>query len=552
MGRGVANRGAQPALIAGALVLLMGASLALRIGTLDAGYWIDEGIAVGIASHDFADIPRVLAQDGNPPLYYLLLHGWMQIFGTTEAATRALSLLFALLAIPASFWAGAAVFDRRAGALAAAGAAGSPFLTYYAQETRMYSLVVLLSILASASFVLVFVRGDRRHLPLLGLWLALLLYTHTWGLFLAAAMALAWLTLWRRGDVEARDGARLGVVLALLYAPWLPSVISQAANTAAPWAERPSPLLLLGIPGGLFGHFAVPLLALAVFFALRRRPPLDKAVRVLAGIAVATAGLAWLCSQIQPAWATRYLAVLLGPTAARAGVRRLARRALDRAGALRRRGRVADDRPAADQEQRADRVREHRAVRSAPATSSWRRSPSRCRRCTATCPRASSTSRRWASSPTRARPTGARASSACAPARPRRELLPVLARREHGRRILIVTPVAGSKLSQAPWSRSVRIRTREWRAALANSPYVRRIGGISTLPVAQEHRPRGALRSPSSECGRAGGRRGRSAARPPSSGPSGAGAGRRTPPPRPRPRSGRRGPGPVRDRPVTA
>ena len=198
MGRGVAT---QPAVIAGALILLMGASLALRIGTLDAGYWIDEGIAVGIASHDLADIPRVLGQDGNPPLYYLLLHGWMQVFGTTEAATRALSLVFALLAIPVSFWAGAALFDRRAGALAAAGAAGSPFLTYYAQETRMYSLVVLLSILASASFVLAFVRGDRRQLPLLGAVAGLLLYTHTWGLFLTAAMAVAWLMLWREGEV---------------------------------------------------------------------------------------------------------------------------------------------------------------------------------------------------------------------------------------------------------------------------------------------------------------------------------------------------------------
>ena len=218
----------------------------------------------------------------------------MQVFGTTEAATRALSLVFALLAVPASFWAGAALFDRRAGALAAAGAAGSPFLTYYAQETRMYSLVVLLSILASASFVLAFVRGDRRQLPLLGLWLALLLYTHTWGLFLTAAMAVAWLMLWRRGEVAGRDGARLGAALALIYAPWLPTVVFQAANTAAPWAERPSPLLLLGIPGGLFGHIAVPLLALAVFFALRRRPPVDRAVRVLAGIAIATAGFAWL------------------------------------------------------------------------------------------------------------------------------------------------------------------------------------------------------------------------------------------------------------------
>src|SRR4051794_2181780 len=214
-----------------ALALLMAASLLLRTGALTTGYWIDEGIAVGIASHPLEDIPRIMGQDGNPPLYYLLLHLWMLGFGDGEAATRALSLVFALLAIPASLWAGSRVFDRRAGFVAAAGAAGAPFLTYYAQETRMYSLVVLLSVLASAAFALAFVRGERSQVAWLGLWLALLLYTHTWGLFLAASMAGAWVVLWRRGVVACADGAALAIVLAALYAPWLPSVISQAAHT---------------------------------------------------------------------------------------------------------------------------------------------------------------------------------------------------------------------------------------------------------------------------------------------------------------------------------
>ena len=476
--RGVAT---QPALIAGALLLLMGVSLALRIGTLDSGYWVDEGIAVGIASHDFADIPRILSQDGNPPLYYLLLHGWMQLFGTTEAATRALSLVFALLAVPASFWAGAAIFDRRAGALAAAGAAGSPFLTYYAQETRMYSLVVLLSILASASFALAFVRGDRRQIPLLGLWLALLLYTHTWGLFLTAAMAVAWLMLWRRGDVAGRDGARLGAALALIYAPWLPTVVFQAANTAAPWAERPSPLLLLGIPGGLFGHIAVPLLALAVFFALRRRPPVDRAVRVLAGIAIATAGFAWLVSQIQPAWANRYLAVLLGPlllalasvvsrgtrwtAVALAGVAvvwlmtgppptksNVRTVSADVAPSIRPGDLVVSTQP--EQVPALYRYLPHDAVYltpmglvSDPRQTDWRDGLKRLRA-----------------------------------GQSETELLPVLARLDRGKRILFVTPEPGANPSQAAWSRAVRVRTREWREALRTNPRLRPIGGVTTFP----------------------------------------------------------------------
>src|SRR3954452_21895367 len=140
-----------------ALALATAAALALRTGIIHSGYWIDEAITVGIASHPLGEIPRALRLDGSPPLFYLLLHGWMAVAGTGEAATRALPLAFALLAVPVSYWAGSAAFGRRAGALAAAGAAGCPFLTYYAQETRMYSMVAVLSVPASASFVLAFV-----------------------------------------------------------------------------------------------------------------------------------------------------------------------------------------------------------------------------------------------------------------------------------------------------------------------------------------------------------------------------------------------------------
>src|ERR1700748_2787809 len=216
--------------------LLMAASLVLRTGRLDIGYWIDEGISVGIASHGLGQIPAALHQDGSPPLYYVLLHEWMRFSGTGEAATRSLSLLFAIGAVPVAWWAGSAVFGRRAGALAAAGAALCPFLTYYAQETRMYSLVAVLSIAASAAFVLAFVHNRRSQLVPLGAYVVALLYTHNWGLFLAAGMGVAWLTLYRAKRVSGRDGALLAAGIALAYAPWVPTLISQALHTAAPWS----------------------------------------------------------------------------------------------------------------------------------------------------------------------------------------------------------------------------------------------------------------------------------------------------------------------------
>src|SRR6476661_8395125 len=80
----------------GLLVLL---SLLLRTRELGIGFWIDEGLSVGIADRPLGDIPGVLRQDGSPPLYYVLLHLWMGAFGNAEGVVRGFSLACALLAV---------------------------------------------------------------------------------------------------------------------------------------------------------------------------------------------------------------------------------------------------------------------------------------------------------------------------------------------------------------------------------------------------------------------------------------------------------------------
>jgi hypothetical protein len=457
--------------IAGALALLVTGSLLLRSGALHAGYWIDEAIAVGIASHPLSGIPHALAQDGSPPLYYVLLHGWMALFGTSEPATRALSELFAVLAIPVAWWAGRAVAGDRAAVLAAAGAAFCPFATFYAQETRMYTLVVLLSLAAAGSFVLAFLHGRRRHVAALGAWLVLLLYTHTWGAFLAAAMGVVWLWLWRAGRVRGRDGALMFAAVALAYVPWLPTLAYQAVHTAAPWAQRPSPLLLLAVPAMLFG--ALALVPLGVALACAWRVP-DEATRALAAIAALTALFAWVFSQVQPAWAPRYLAVLVGPlllasasVLARGGrwtavalagvaavwilggfapapsnVREVARGA---AGALRPGDLVISTQP-----------------EQVPAL--YRYLPRGLRYDTPLGPVGDPRQVDWRD----------------ATARLRRRTLPDL-RLAPGRRILLVTPVDDHR--SARWSRLVGLRTREWSAAIAADPRLRVLRPFTPVPA---------------------------------------------------------------------
>src|SRR6266516_7213024 len=96
------------------LALLTALSAYLRTRSFNAAFWIDEGLSFGISSHHFSSIPHVLRQDGSPPLYYMALHVWMRLFGTSEATTHTLSLIFALLTIPVGYWAGRSLFSERA------------------------------------------------------------------------------------------------------------------------------------------------------------------------------------------------------------------------------------------------------------------------------------------------------------------------------------------------------------------------------------------------------------------------------------------------------
>src|SRR5262245_14872486 len=112
----IAKLRASDALLAGLTVIaLLAASPYRRPRAIGRSVRMDEGLSVGISSHAFTDIPGVLRQDGSPPLYYMLLHVWMDAFGRSETAVHWLSLTAALLAIPSAMWAGWSLWGKRAG-----------------------------------------------------------------------------------------------------------------------------------------------------------------------------------------------------------------------------------------------------------------------------------------------------------------------------------------------------------------------------------------------------------------------------------------------------
>jgi mannosyltransferase len=304
-------------IVVGALVLL---ATALRAPYLGRTYWIDEAISIGISSHHLTQIPGLLRQDGSPPLFYFILHFWMLAFGRSEVATHMLPLLFSLIAVPVAYWAGREVVDRRVGLAAAALMATNPFLNWYSTETRMYTLAVALSLVGVTFSWRAF--RDRRAGDAAGAVgaFAALLYTHDWGIYLTGAVGLVLLLQAR----ARRDRALFawvvgcGAAVLLLWAPWIPSFVFQAANTAAPWAVRPAVTDFFADPStalaGTLGFLVVPLLVLGVWFCRNlMSAPEREVARWMAGVAMVATIAGWVGAQIEPSWTVRYLAVIVGP-----------------------------------------------------------------------------------------------------------------------------------------------------------------------------------------------------------------------------------------------
>ena len=76
------------------IILLCGALL--RFYGLGAeSLWADEGITVSTVSNAFTAMQEVLAKSIHPPLYYLILHPFVQIFGNSEWVARLPSAMLA-------------------------------------------------------------------------------------------------------------------------------------------------------------------------------------------------------------------------------------------------------------------------------------------------------------------------------------------------------------------------------------------------------------------------------------------------------------------------
>lgn len=233
--------------------------------------WYDEGFSAFVASEPIPELVAHTARDIHPPLYYLLLHGWIHLAGQSDFALAFFSLGFGVLSVALVIGLTRRWFGPLAGLLAGSAAAVSPFQIWYSQEVRMYTLAAFIGLLIVGAVV----RGTRRDVFLyacagaVGLYL---LYYLAFLLVTVNVVMVAWWVIGRRlpGGWTIRRWLLAQALVGVLYSPWLPIALRQAlAPAVPPWREFVPPAAALVESATVFaaGQVTPPPLTLTVLVA---------------------------------------------------------------------------------------------------------------------------------------------------------------------------------------------------------------------------------------------------------------------------------------------
>ena len=238
-----------PVLAAVTGLALLGLALRLHDIALDP-FWKNELFSLAWIDHSsFWLATSGLVLETNPPLHFLLLKLWTEVFGTSEVAARLPSALASAASVPLLYALGRRLGGTRVGLVAAGVLAVTPMQIFYAHEARAYAFLpcfLLLALLGLCRFLQEPVPG-RQGLGAYVLGSLALIYSHAIAAFILAALLLA-LGLGGALPRERRRNCALATLLVLAGA--VPQMVAMALQAHSPnieWMDPFSGITLLAL-----------------------------------------------------------------------------------------------------------------------------------------------------------------------------------------------------------------------------------------------------------------------------------------------------------------
>ena len=286
---------------------------------------LDEAQSLWQSARTPYGVLQIVAEDVHVPLYHELLHFWRLFVGDTVQTARALSMMFFLLSIPAMYLLGKLAYSRSIGLWGALLLTLSPFMNWYGNEARMYTLFLFFVIVNQYFFIRIFKNKDTRVWFWYGLTAVLGTYSHYFFSLVLLAQVVFYLLnikLFPKGSFN-RFLITAGIVIASII-PWILFVLHIGkAGSQEPNLPVPSTVDLFNIFAQFVSGFQSnpintvflslwPLALLFGFFGLRRNARTTDSTHFLMLSVLVPLITAYLISIfIVPVFISRYLILMV-------------------------------------------------------------------------------------------------------------------------------------------------------------------------------------------------------------------------------------------------
>jgi len=212
--------------------------------------WRDEAFSSLLAQKNIGDILVLTAKDSNPPLFYLLLHYWIKLFGNSEVALRSLSLIFFSLTAYMFYLFLHHVFhySTRRSILYLFLFLINPVLHYYAFEVRMYSMFVFFTLSSYYFFV-------KRNYKLHTINTILGLLTHYFMVFVLLSQ-ITFLAINHSRELNKKKLIQSISISCLFMLPWVIFVLTnKPLINSTFWITKPNLLTFIQLPAIILTGF---------------------------------------------------------------------------------------------------------------------------------------------------------------------------------------------------------------------------------------------------------------------------------------------------------
>ncbi len=308
-----------------AALLVVALSAALRFhGLGDEPLWLDEAYSWWDARQSLGTLWSLVPHcDPHPPLYFVLLKGWVALFGDEAEALRALSALIGVGTTIVIVAAGR-IISPTVGWVAGLMYALTPFQIEFAHEARPYALLCFGASLLVYGALRV-LRGRQqlastfdRGWVALGLGAALVLWSNNTSAFLVGAICLVFAAVFwlDRGTRRALPAFVVAMAVGvLLWLPFVPVMLAQAREVTSDfWIQPPTPgwrvinelrfVVSLSVYEAFWGGIALAALGLVMLWRRGYR----REAAVVFGLAVLPALLNYAVSMtVKPVFLSRAL-----------------------------------------------------------------------------------------------------------------------------------------------------------------------------------------------------------------------------------------------------